>query len=71
MKAFNCKTGSAWHSWQIEGYEWAMKNNGLDPASAAESFSNLPGWPNAGKDARYRAFMEGANNQISKMEAAE
>lgn len=62
MKAINCNSGSAWHSWQIEGNQWAKDNPLQDSVKAAESFCNLPGWPNAAKDARYQAFLEGAKH---------
>jgi hypothetical protein len=58
---FNCKANSAWHAWQEAGHAWRRLNPNADHQStnqAALNFANVDGWPDAGKNARYRAFME-------------
>ena len=67
IKAINCKTGSAWHTWQIDGAEWASKAQAITDKTienAATTFANVSGWPSAGIDARYRAFIEGVKLQL-------
>jgi hypothetical protein len=60
----NCRPGSAWDTWQNAGRTWRTENpdtvesNKID---AASQFANLEGWPEAGKNARHRAFLEGAS----------
>jgi hypothetical protein len=60
-----CKRNSAWHDWQKAGKEWrenTWANSQKAILLAANNFASLPGWPDAGRDARKRAFLEGANN---------
>ena len=60
-----CKPGSAWHTWQKAGSEWRKTTYATTPGArlfAATCFASLPGWPDAGRDARKRAFLEGAEN---------
>jgi hypothetical protein len=64
MKPINCKNGSAWHTWQKAGYEWARTGLEIEMEAAALDFANLPGFPNAAKEARYDAFLEGARARI-------
>lgn len=62
IKAINCKQDSAWHTWQIDGATWATSSNENTReamAQAAEAFANAAGWPPAGIEARYKAFIEG------------
>lgn len=62
IKAINCKESSAWHSWQIDGAEWATSAKETTREAitqAAEAFANAAGWPPVAKGARYRAFIEG------------
>jgi len=54
------KKGSAWHTWAMEGYRYRIANPTANVELEASSFANLPGWPEAGISARFRAFMEGA-----------
>jgi len=58
----NCRIGSAWHDWQLAGVEWRKQNESLDAKDAASTFGNVDGYPDIGKDARRRAFLEGANS---------
>ena len=67
IKAINCKTGSAWHAWQVEGAEWVIKTEAATEKAienAATVFANVSGFPSAGIDARYRAFIEGVKLQL-------
>lgn len=62
IKAINCKQDSAWHTWQIDGAAWATSSKETKEQTitqAAEKFANAPGWPPAGIEARYKAFIEG------------
>lgn len=62
IKAINCKQGSAWHEWQNSGAEWAITVKDYSDqkiTEAAQTFANVSGWPQAGIDARNRAFIEG------------
>ena len=62
IKAINCKHGSAWHTWQINGAEWATSSKESTReamAQAAETFANAAGWPQAAIEARHKAFIEG------------
>lgn len=58
-----CKPGSAWHTWQRRGIEWREANpeaSNEQALHAAKSSAITFGWPDAGKAAYCRAFMEGA-----------
>jgi|DEB0MinimDraft_4_1074332.scaffolds.fasta_scaffold643154_1 hypothetical protein len=62
IKAINCKRGSAWHTWQINGAEWATRSSETTReaiAQAAEKFANAVGYPQAAIEPRYKAFIEG------------
>ena len=54
-----CKEGSAWHTWQKTGEQFQGFSREYIEAEA-QNFANAPGWPQAARSARYRAFMEGA-----------
>jgi hypothetical protein len=56
-----CKPGSAWDTWQKAGAAWRVDNPTADDAaaiSAATDYAQIGGYPDLGKSARYRAFME-------------
>ena len=59
----NCRTGSAWHDWQLEGAAWRNANPTatLQAAKvAAVTFANTK-WgalPDIGRDAARRGFLE-------------
>ena len=60
----NCKTGSAWHQWQIAGRTWRQFNQDAsreDMLQAADIYAGLVTHEN-GRICRRRAFIEGANN---------
>lgn len=60
MTLSSCLPNSAWREWQKAGQEWRAGNPSGDAESAASDFAAEPGWPDAGQNARYRAFSEGA-----------
>ena len=61
IDAYNCKPGSAWHTWQREAATWRQANPSANPSEYAASFAttNMIGNPSAAMAARQRAFFEG------------
>ena len=64
----NCKHGSAWHTWQKAGASWQRRHPYADVNQlkrAAISFGAEAGYPQAGRSARERAFLEGARDAFT------
>tara|TARA_R110000782_G_scaffold92854_1_gene176321 strand:+ start:408 stop:623 length:216 start_codon:yes stop_codon:yes gene_type:complete len=61
IDAYNCKTGSAWHTWQCEAATWRQANLIANPSEYAPTFAttNMIGNSTAAMAARERAFYEG------------
>lgn len=58
---YGCKRESAWHTWQTAGAAWKAATPNATTAethAAASAFAAEPGWPDAGRHARFRAFLE-------------
>ena len=59
----NCRQGSAWHTWQTAGYEWRQQTWATSKGAlllAANAFASNSGG-DLERDAKKRAFIEGAN----------
>jgi len=63
--ASTCRPGSAWHTWQRHGQDWAAGNPGASPEQAeqaAQNFASAAACPAIGREHMRRAFLEGALN---------
>lgn len=69
IRSFNeAKPGSAWDTWRKAGIEWASQTNATSKSAmlmAATSFAHEGDCAGLRKDARKRAFIEGAASIIS------
>ena len=62
MEPYNCKNGSAWHTWQSAGYDWRQKTYATSKGAlliAANAFANNSSG-DLERNAKKRAFVEGA-----------
>ena len=64
IRSFNeAKPGSAWDTWRKAGIEWRNQTYATSKGAillAATIFAHEGDYPDIGKDARKRAFIEGA-----------
>lgn len=68
MKALNCLEGSAWHTWQCAGEDWANKTYATSEGAitvAAACFASKGDGENQ-RGAMRRAFKEGARETLRK-----
>ena len=66
MKPYNCKKGSAWHTWQEAGHKWRQETWATTKGAllvAANAFASYADGENE-RNAKKRAFIEGASQPI-------